>query len=182
MTNPTPDPAVRARRFAEAQAVTARASGHHDYERQWLDLLHLMDQDDAARQQPVVDATWALTTPDLWEAPGPRSIPTLLAAIGQVLAATEGREARLGQRLIYTAPPAVTEPRRMCDPAPDAQTGVDVAQVGAAARLLLHQITLDRRAPYWHDRARDLDAAQVWLESVVDWSDTLAPATPEETQ
>lgn len=31
------------------------------------------------------DATWALDTPSLWESPDDRSIPTLLAAIGQVL-------------------------------------------------------------------------------------------------
>lgn len=70
------------------------------------------------REQPVVDATWALNAPDLWESPDARSVPTLLAAIGQVLAATEGRERRLGQRLTayVTRAPAVTEPRRVCDP------------------------------------------------------------------
>lgn len=31
------------------------------------------------------DATWALRSPSLWESPDERSIPTLLAAIGQVL-------------------------------------------------------------------------------------------------
>jgi hypothetical protein len=32
------------------------------------------------------DATWALRTPSIWESPDERSIPNLLAAIGQVLA------------------------------------------------------------------------------------------------
>jgi hypothetical protein len=41
------------------------------------------------------DATWALQTSDVWESPDGRSIPTLLAAIGQVLAAdTAARMAR----------------------------------------------------------------------------------------
>lgn len=34
---------------------------------------------------PEDDATWALRTPSLWESPDDRSIPTLLAAIGQTL-------------------------------------------------------------------------------------------------
>lgn len=46
-----------------------------------------VDSDNAAAGGAEVDALWALRTPSLWESPDERSIPTLLAAIGQALIA-----------------------------------------------------------------------------------------------
>lgn len=40
------------------------------------------------------DATWALYEPTVWESPDARSIPTLLAAIGQLMAAEREIDAR----------------------------------------------------------------------------------------
>jgi hypothetical protein len=43
--------------------------------------------------EDATDALWALRTPSLWESPDERSIPTLLAAIGQALLLNSEREA-----------------------------------------------------------------------------------------
>ena len=52
--------AVRARRYADAQAVTWQARGDLDRQREWLDLLALMDQADArqagGRSEAVIKA------------------------------------------------------------------------------------------------------------------------------
>lgn len=45
------------------------------------------------------DATWALREPSVWESPDGRSIPTLLAAIGQTLATSRRPEPTGPERL-----------------------------------------------------------------------------------